>query len=391
MSWQEELRKLDEELAAGQISADDYRVRRDQVLSSAVSSGPGQPAQPQHPQQEATQFIKPLPQPQQPPAARQPPPGEDNEADKTQIVPGDADRTQSVGPWQATRPGEADRTQVVPGVPRQTFAGGMPPRPAPGQGQYGYQPSPWRSDDLGSPWGGSDFPPLAPPANPDWIRQGPELFEGGRSKTGRRLLIVLAVVLVLAVAGGVLYLTVFRKTSNDAGSSPNQTSASRSQPPTSTKPPPVVYGPLRVPDGRSDGGKTYANPGEIEAAGALPSPDLILLKQANVTESRSVIVADGTTTMSLWSFTASDPQALQQKFTTDQQRFGFKETDGGVQGVQAYASTQQNANKPVYALRAHYVSGGKVIRVEAFDPDETKARDHFEAILRAQLEQSPPQ
>src|SRR3954468_24584265 len=40
VSWQDELRKLDEELAAGQISADDYRVRRDQVLSSAVASSP---------------------------------------------------------------------------------------------------------------------------------------------------------------------------------------------------------------------------------------------------------------------------------------------------------------------------------------------------------------
>jgi hypothetical protein len=269
----------------------------------------------------------------------------------------------------------------------------MAPRAAPGQEGFpphpGYQHQGWQGEDLSPPWAGSDFPPLAPAADPDWVRQGPELFEsGGRSKTGRVLLITLAAVLLLAIAGGVLYLTVFRKTDNGASPPANQTSTSHAQP-TTSKPPPT-FGPLRIPDGRGSGPKTYTA-AELEAANALPSPDLILLKQAGLTEARSVIVADGTTTMSLWSFATPDAKTLAQNLTTDQQRFGFAEAAGGTQGVQAFASTQQNNGREVYVLRAHYVNGGKVIRIEAFDTDEVKARDHFGSILKAQLEQTPPE
>jgi hypothetical protein len=56
-----------------------------------------------------------------------------------------------------------------------------------------------------------------------------------------------------------------------------------------------------------------------------------------------------------------------------------------------YSSQQENANRTVYVLRAHYVNGGNVIRVEAFDPDEVRAKDHFAATLQAQLKFTAPE
>lgn len=44
MSWQEDLRQLDTALAGGQISADDYRRRRDELLAAASGQGTGDSA-----------------------------------------------------------------------------------------------------------------------------------------------------------------------------------------------------------------------------------------------------------------------------------------------------------------------------------------------------------
>lgn len=79
MTWQDELRRLDEELAAGRLSADDYRQRRDQLLAAA-NSNPSTGGQPvvqapqqapwqQGPQQQAPQQQAP---PQQAPQQQTP-------------------------------------------------------------------------------------------------------------------------------------------------------------------------------------------------------------------------------------------------------------------------------------------------------------------------------
>lgn len=246
MSWQEELRKLDEELASGRLSADDYRVRRDQVLSSAVSPGEspasGGFAQPQAPQQQPMfqpQQQQPPQQPQQPQqgsadatqvvAPVSPPPGtpQPNAAEATQIVPSadpGADRTQAVPRWQTQAPPQPNYQQ--PGYPQQQQQQNSP---AGGFAQPGYQqqgphsggfaqqhpqqqqPQPgWNQPDgdLSPPWGGSEFPPLSPASSSEWTRQGPELFEesSGKGKGGKVALLALVALLVVGglVTGGIL-------------------------------------------------------------------------------------------------------------------------------------------------------------------------------------------
>ncbi|CRK60785.1 hypothetical protein [Alloactinosynnema sp. L-07] len=239
MSWQEELRSLDEELATGRLSADEYRVRRDNILSSAAGTATPTPVAPPPNPSEQTQAIRPV---------TLPPPVSADNPDKTQIVNiGDgertqvvgSDRTQAVGGWQTARPnpGDAERTQVVPGVPGQQQMGGMMPRPAPNP--YA-QPNPWhqQQDEISPPWAGSEFPPMAAGGSPDWIRQGPEVFDSGSSGGGKKALIIGLVVLVLAGLGAGGYF-LFRPKNEAGGQTPTNTSSAEPAPTTTTKPKPT--------------------------------------------------------------------------------------------------------------------------------------------------------
>jgi hypothetical protein len=246
----------------------------------------------------------------------------------------------------------------------------------------------WGPQQSGPPW--EEQEELVPP----WAgyqAQGSELdFEsdkqGGRGKVWA---IVGVVVLLLVIAGGVLYLTVLKKDDNTAQPNNPPVASSKKPPPTSETPEP--YGPLYVPEGTTSGGKTFTA-AELEKSKALPTPDLVLLKQAGLKEARSVVVVDDSTVLSMWSFGTNDPEKLAKDITTDQGRFGFKKVPAEAQdGVDVYTSTQQSASRKVFVFRAHYTNGGNVIRVEAFDPDKAKARTAFENALKAQLEITAPE
>ena len=423
MSWQEELRKLDEELAAGQISADDYRVRRDQVLSSAVSFGPaGQSAAPAKP--EETQFIQQGPPMPPPPAPPPPPPGpppgpqtgpdktqivgNQADADKTQIVPGEtagaADRTQAVGGWQTARPPgpDADRTQVVPGVPGvppQRMAGGEPPRPAPGPGVFppppGYPPPQgWQGDDeLSPPWAGSDFPPLAPAGSPDWIRQGPEVFETDRkSKTGKVLAIV-AIVVLLAGLGVGGYFLLRDKGNNTAGpqntstANPEPTTTKSSPRPTTSTPPPK---PVVQPSGSTQVDATY-NLQRLGEVKILSPEDFDILARNQITEAQVIVTKEGELVRGTWAFTAPSREAAElifKEIDTLYRQVAFKPAPGITKENVTALYFNAGAGSPT-VYRAHYLAGSKVVRVEAYGPDPAVAAAEFTALLDAQLKRLP--
>ena len=435
MTWQEELSQLDGALASGQISADDYRRERERILAVATGGGaqqnpptPGQGA-PVNRGQDAfpppfkwtterpSQTPQPS-QPQQPPAQQtgQPqqqggeertqavPQGNEGAAEKTQVVSNAADSTQIVDMKDSASKGPGptfgDRTQFVPkvpaspphGMPQQSPPHGMPQQQWPQQGQPpqgSWGPPPPQQQQSAPPW--EDQEELVPP----WAgyqAQGSELFESDApSGRGKVWAIVGVVVLLLVIAGGVLYLTVLKKddSSNTANNPPQQEQTSKKPPPTSEKPEP--FGPLYVPEGTTSGGKTYTA-AELEKSKALPTPDLVLLKQAGLKDARSVVVVNDSTVLSMWSFGTGDPAKLAQDITKDQKRFGFRKVPAEAQqGVDVYTSTQKSASRTVYVYRAHYTNGGNAIRVEAFDPDQAKAKAQFEAALKAQLELTAPE
>jgi hypothetical protein len=425
LSWQEELRKLDEELAAGQISADDYRVRRDQVLSSAVSFGPASQS-PQPGKPEETQLIQ-----TGPPTPTPPPPGSDKtqvvgnqaDADKTQIVPhdtaGQADRTQAVGDgWQTARPPgtDADRTQVVPGVPgipRQAFAGGQPPRPAPDQGAFppapGFPPPMgWQQqeDDLSPPWAGSTFPPLASSGSPEWARQGPEVFEEGSSSAGKKTLLILLVVLVLGGLGVGLYFLVLKKDNNNPSNPPvaQSTSNQPPKPTTTTKPRPAdpnvaLLEDMPKPPASLQQQGEVLDLAQVAELKQLDPPEIELLRAAGVTKVpwRSAVrksPEDGPTPDALSALiipTASnaDATALLESLRKYQESRGMIFIPEPLPNMPASVVFEKMVVTERAVYRGLYVSGKNVIRVTTIQAPLTNEaslsgsyRNHTEAMLR---------
>ncbi len=322
MSWQEELRNLDEELASGRLSADDYRLRRDQVLSSAVAYGDPAQQQVQQPGQQPGQ------QPQQP-FQQQPPPaapqqqapqqsGQQASADSTQIIApvnqppqsGEGERTQVVSNWQQQQ-ADPNRTQVVPpmaspagGFPQQGHAspaGGFPQQgqasPAGGfpqqqqQHQHGYQQQQpqqqgWTDTDASPPWGGSDFPPISPVGSTEWVKQGPELFEDKpKGKGGKIAIIAIVAVLVLAGLGVGGYFAF--KGGGDEPADPTaqpQPTQSQNAPPTSSAKPKTPEELLfeKIPEQSGE---------EDSKSGAIPATQLTELAGLEKGEADLVIAA----------------------------------------------------------------------------------------------------
>lgn len=218
MTWEEEFRRLDAERAAGRISAEEHRARRE-ALSGRQSqyqqpeqASPGQsPFPPAFRWADSRPQLRPVSsgEAQQPasqqPASQQQAPDQAASAETTQVIPGQLVRGSP----------EADRTRMV----SYTSPAGPPPQQAgwPNQ-QYGpQQQSTQQQDahqqDMGYGW----KPPVnhaqwgapVPPA-PDGRRQGAEVFEtaGKRSQPTRLVfgILVALVVLALAAAGGVYAL-----------------------------------------------------------------------------------------------------------------------------------------------------------------------------------------
>lgn len=398
VSWQEELRKLDEELAAGRISADEYRVRRDKVLASAVTSG-AEAGTPRPPAGESTQIMPGA----QAPAPGQPPPGGQDQPDnveKTQIVPGatgeSAEQTQAVGGWQTARPqgNDSDRTQVVPGIPPQSVAGGQPPRPAPGHyqpthyGQPEWQQSP---EEYGSPWAGQDFPPLAPTGSPDWIRQGPEVFEAeGKSKTGKVLLIVLAVVLVAGLGVGAYFLFAGNKKNEPIA----QTTTNQPPPPTTSAQPKDDLSVADLPGNSKiqDHVKTFADFESDELGKLLTAEETALYKQVNPGNCRLVVsdLEDGAHAYILTTETGSAANAATARDTLVELQTKYSMQPYGGDSPAGVKVTQFAKSGDIPAtIRAHYSHKNTLVRIQIYGNDLDKISAIFDDIIQAQLEILP--
>lgn len=392
MSTKDELEKLDEALAAGQLSADEHQRRRDSLMSQS-SERQDQRPDPFPPAfqwestspTETTRSIAPIPSAE--PGGTQ---GADDRSEQTQVVhsgvteaAADSDTTQVVAAqFQAPPPPGGDLPSQGQG-----WSGYQQPFPPPRAGEQGLQEFP-PTDGTVPPWTGH----IAYPNTPGWgvsSYQGPENFEREPSAGKGRIFAIIGVVVLIAalVTGGVLF---FSLNSTPTAEGP----PSGPIPPTvgpTTSPPPEPFGPLVVPSGISPAQRIYT-PTELDELKPLPTPDLIVLKQSGIAEARSVIVDDQGTTTSLWAFTAGgDPVAMQEALDLDQQRFRYLlAPTPGPADLEIYTSQQETADGRVIAVfRTHYVSGDNVIRVETYADDAVTARERFDQVLAAQLDHDP--
>jgi len=357
VSWQEELRRLDEDLASGRLSADEYRTRRDQVLSSAV----GQLPQPQQPaagsKADETQVIAPVSQPsgtpQQQPA--------DNSAERTQVVSwqtqqsaADPGRTEFVQP-----PSQAQQPYSPPGgTPQQgpaSPAGGFPQQHQPAWNSAAADPSP--------PWGGPDLPPLSPGGDPDWIRQGPEFFsDKPRRSKGAKIGAIAAAVVVL---GGIAFGAYMLWGTDSGGGTANQTTAQQPSTQASTPKPPDPMAVASLPgqlESHDDvksfdqvQNLNYLNPKELSAYQAA-HPDTVKFVVYHLGNGNNIV---------LLLVKAGSPAAAQtaaEKLQSVQVENGAKKLASAPEGVLASAIDKKDGQ--VAQVRGHYVHGNVIVRID---------------------------
>ncbi|SFP88703.1 hypothetical protein SAMN05421810_103746 [Amycolatopsis arida] len=395
MAWQEELRKLDEDLASGNLSADEYRARRDQILSSAVASG-GQQDQPQSSgQAESTQIISPVNQQSQQPQQPQQPQGPSAEA--TQFVRNDpgAERTQVVQGWQAH--------QSPASSPPHGF---QQPQASPPHGfqQPPQAQQPWNAphEDVSPPWGGSDLPPISSSSVSEWPQQGPESFtaEPPSGKGKKVLLTVLAVVLVAGIGVAVWALFIRNGSEDQLPPVTQPTSEPTQQAPTQQ---PLPEPPAAKPEPADNASALVDPPGSIRAGGGtfqmdrladsklLPEPVVRALEEGGMTEGLLKPTSQDGTTIGLFALQVRDEsaaRAVAREYATVQQQGGIPANrDLSMQGVPVFSNA---ASASTSVFRAVYVLYDRVIIVECYGPDRPTVQQTFVGLLSNQVEYAPP-
>ncbi|TDV50889.1 SHOCT domain-containing protein [Actinophytocola oryzae] len=376
MSWQDELAQLDSALASGQISADEYRTRRDRVIAQA--SGQSAPEPPQQQQSaEPTQVFRPVNPAQQPP--QQPTFGERTQAVGQQGQVGD--RTQVVG-----RGNDADSTQIVSNMP-PTF----PPRPAPPpwetlhpQQQSSMTPPPWANEELPPEFG-----------QQSWPRQGPEVFEeksgGGGGKT---VGIVIAVVLVLALAGGAIWFFGFRDKGDDnqaGGNGGGGTSQEQSQETTTTtEEPNLPEGPFIELPGEEVLNRTV--PMSQAITDQQPTKDeAALLQSVGVSDVGGLVTEDNGLRRGIWAFKLgpdSNPSDVLNAMDGLYQQAQF-ELVSNEDGVLVRKQTPIPPSDQT-VFRAHYITDGYLVRVEVYGADSANVESEFNDLIAKEKKEFPP-
>lgn len=373
MTWQDELQKLDNELASGRISADDYRRRRDEVLSGPAGGGPaaGQP-------QQGGPFAPPFKWEAKPPTPQT--------SDATQVVnvqnqnpaanpAANPDATQVVTGNQQHQSADAERTQFV-----------APIAPPPGQGGWG-QPPQQQQQPAPPPWVGGGFEQVNQPGG--WSH-GPEVFDesggGGRGK-------IIGIVLIVAVLAG-LGFGAYWVWGRDVGD-PNANTGSGA-PSVSTTKPSAPPDPLKV-------GEIAGNPKQqqeitsFDQVEALKPPyltpnEIETYKTAGSERSKLYVASPApgaNTTVMLVSATddaAANNCAIELKAV---------QVTNGMESVTADMPDKVNVTQvppkegAPARIRAHYSSKKYIVRIDVTAATLDDAMTIFKATLEIQLKAMP--
>ncbi|MER7077582.1 hypothetical protein SAMN02982929_04421 [Saccharopolyspora kobensis] len=408
MTWQDELQNLDAELAAGRISAEEYRQRRDAVLGRA-QGGQNGPASGGFPQQQPGTPSGGLPQQPGTPAGGTPqqqgspfPPafswgdaaaqGAQQQAQPQQQVSGDA--TQVVPNPVAPQPpqNDSESTQVVNlNQQQQQWPAQQPP---PQQPQWGPQQGWGPVESTGTPWG--DDLPGGQPEHGDaaWMRQGPEVFDSA-GKSGKGKLIAGLSIGGVLVVGLIVALIFFFTSGND---SPGE--VIEAEPTVQTPPPPTTK---ELPEPPAANPNPPANPQDVLVGVEGPAHpwngplDLPALQghKAGVLQPQAVLdtaiqngltdgwftKTDGPPQVTLLALRMPSPDAAStvvQKYLDAQQGLAVEE-DLSYKGVEVVSTGS--------TFRTAYVSHGWVVII---DSSGEQAEQKFKDVLSQQLAKTPP-
>lgn len=374
MTWEDELRALDQQLASGALTPDGYQEARDRLFRAyggAERPPAGDPAGHPQPQQPVDPFPPPLRWPAEPTQVVRPtPPGPPDPGEQTQVV---------------SDFGSSERTQVV--QPSRTP---YQEQPWPGP-QVGGWPAPQHGQEPAPPWADSNFSPGTP-----WAAQGPEVFDVESPRTGRIVAIVVGVIVLLGLAGGIWYSIGVNKPPAAQTTHVSTTSASTSSTPKHPEPPAAKPAPtdsaaaLVKPPGtpRIGGGRFDLS---TAASGLLPKPVTTVLSGLQMTDGLLNTTTSNNITMGVMAFAVNNEEAAKtaaDSYATAQKEGGLSLNEGlSLVGVPVYSSPA-NAGNSVY--RAVYVLYNRVVIVEAYAAAPDEAETAFKQLLSQQLELAPP-
>lgn len=389
MTWQEELRQLDSALAGGELSANEYRKRRDEILAAASSAQPPSPVigpptgprpvvTPESDNGEVTQIVNTAEAEQQA-----------DEADSTQIISDPAAVAATVPAEPAAESAEqaADRTQVIAADERTA--------PSVPQGQ-----TPWAATrpDPNAPTGVFPRPAqpmLPPPAVTPMDAQ--DLFTSNKpprgSRKGKPWLIGLAVLLVLALAGAGVWWFVLRDDNTTNTADPKQTSEQQ-QPPSEDQPPtPVDIADIDLP------GDAVKNGGEMDIVKAselkvIAPAEAALLKDAGVGPMVYAGSAEEGYRYLLYSYQSDDADGakkLTEAVAGVQENIGLKPAE--VDGVPGEVAVTKLSNSSASVMRGLYTYGDTTIQLCVLQVPagaEADLASKFAAALKAVTDAAPP-
>jgi hypothetical protein len=382
MTWQEELRQLDSALAGGELAANEYRKRRDEILAAASSAqtpssvigpptGPRPAVAPDADSAEVTQIVTVDGGASEPELV--------SEADSTQII---SDPTKHEQTQVVTQHAQAEQTQVIATTDERTA-------PALPQQQ---QPSPWAAHrpDPNAPGGAFPRPPqpmLPPPTVTPMDAQ--DLFASNkapRDSGTKPWLVALVALVVLALAGGAVWYFAFR---DDSASTADPAPTSQAPKP----PKPVDLASIALP------GEAAKNSGEMDIAKAgelkvIAPAEAALLADAGVGPMVYSGSADGDFRYLLYSYQSDDVEAAKQ--LTDgiadvQKNIGLTVTE--VADVATGVAVTGVSNSSAATLRGLYTYGDTtiqlcVLQVPTGEPAALSAK--FAAALKAVTDAAPP-
>jgi hypothetical protein len=374
MTWQEELRQLDSALAGGELSANEYRKRRDEILAAASSAQPPSPVigPPTGPNPVAAP-VAPTAPPVEPPDA----------AEVTQVVnvggggEAEADVTQII-----TDPAKAhgtEHTQIVAPITEERTSPAMP------QPQWASLP-PTGSQQTGV----ATFPPVAGGPAPTPL-DAQDLFTSNKpAQNGPKpWVIAVAVIVVLAIAGGAVWFFGFRDSGTDtAGEAPTQTTEQ-----TQPAPEPVDITKIELP------GEAAENSGEMDITRAselavIAPAEATLLADAGAKQVTYSGFSDGNYRFLLYSYKSADADAaaaLTDKILNVQKQLGF--TDTTVKDVPAGVTLTTVSNKEAAALRGVYTYGDQTIQLSVLQipvGDIAELHTQFQQAMTLVTDAAPP-
>jgi hypothetical protein len=388
MTWQEELRQLDSALAGGELSANEYRKRRDEILAAASSA------------QTPSPIIGPPTGPQ--PAVAPDEDKGDGDSEVTQIVTvdesgkqaaasDDADSTQIISnpiTNGAPQPQAAEKTQVV--ATEERTAPDLP------------QPPQWAALPPTHNANTSMFPPV-PPAQPGANTVTPldaqDLFTSNKPARGggKPWLVAVIAVVVLALVGGAVWWFAFRsddqQAAADSGATQTTTTTKEQKPVSDEPPPPVDITKIDLP------GETVAHSGAMDIAKAselkvIAPAEAALLSDSGVGSLVYYGTSDGNYRFLLYSYESGKPDAAKQ--LTDavsgvQQQIGLKPANlnGVAKGVEVTGLT----NRSAATLRGLYTYGNTTIQLCVLQVPTGDAADlatQFSGALKAVTDAAPP-